>query len=178
MPTIQSIRTRRARGETISEIVAAEGVSPPTVRKYLATTDFLLMLPAKQVKSSILDRDKGIVEGYLDEDERSWHKQRHSAKCVHERLVKEHSVKVGYTAVCIYVKKRREERRPMEGQYLKLVWVPEEAQVDFGEVDSIIYGQKKGVCYLVAVFFLSSMGLAQVLYGENAECVCRGLLSS
>lgn len=176
MPTIQSIRTRRARGETISEIATAEGVSAPTVRKYLAMTDFSPAFPTRQDRPSILDPYKEIIEGYLDEDEKSWHKQRHSAKRIHERLVKEHSAKVGYTIVQLYVKKRREERRSIKDQYLKLVWTPGEAQVDFGEADFMIYGQKRRVHYLVVDFPFSNVGLTQVFYGENAECVCQGLL--
>ncbi len=177
MPTIQSIRARRAKGETIAEIAEHEGVSAPTVRKYLAMKDFSPDLPAKQQKASIIDPYKDIIEGYLDEDERSWHKQRHSAKRIHERLVTEHDAKVGYTTVQLYVKKRREERRSAKDQYLKLVWAPGEAQVDFGEADIIIYGQKRRIHYLVVDFPFSNVGLAQVFYGENAECVCQGLLN-
>lgn len=111
MPTIQSIRARRAKGETLSEIATHEKVSVPTVRKYLAMRDFSPTLPVKQEKPSILDPYKGIIEGYLDEDDRSWHKQRHSAKRIHERLAEEHDAKVGYTTVQLYVKRRRDERR-------------------------------------------------------------------
>lgn len=175
MPTIQSIRTRRSKGETLSEIAAHEGISVPTVRKYLAMRDFSPSLPAKQEKPSILDPYKDIIEGYLDEDDKSWHKQRHSAMRIHERLVEEHHAKVGYTTVQLYVKRRREERKTAEDQYLKLVWAPGEAQVDFGEADFIVYGQKRRAHYLVVDFPFSNVGLAQVFYGENAECVCQGL---
>lgn len=177
MPSIQSIRTRRAKGETISEIAKHEGVSVPTVRKYLAMQDFSPVLPVSQKKPSILDPYKELIEGYLDEDDRSWHKQRHSAKRIHERLVEEHGAKVGYTTVQIYVKKRREERRSRKDQYLKLVWAPGEAQVDFGEADFAIYGKKTRIHYLVVDFPFSNVGLAQVFFGENAECVCQGLLN-
>ncbi len=177
MPTIQSIRARRAKGETLSEIATHEKVSVPTVRKYLAMRDFSPTLPVKQEKPSILDPYKGIIEGYLDEDDRSWHKQRHSAKRIHERLAEEHDAKVGYTTVQLYVKRRRDERRTAKDQYLKLVWAPGEAQVDFGEADFIVYGRKRRVHYLVVDFPFSNVGLAQVFFGENAECVCQGLKS-
>ena len=177
MPTIQSIRARRAKGETLSEIATHEKVSVPTVRKYLAMRDFSPTLPVKQEKPSILDPYKGIIEGYLDEDDRSWHKQRHSAKRIHERLAEEHDAKVGYTTVQLYVKRRRDERRTAKDQYLKLVWAPGEAQVDFGEADFIVYGRKRRVHYLVVDVPFSNVGLAQVFFGENAECVCQGLKS-
>lgn len=175
MPTIQSIRARRAKGEKLSEIAAHETVSVPTVRKCLAIKDFSPALPVRKERPSILDPYKDAIEGYLDEDERSWHKQRHTAKRIWERLVEEHNAEVGYTTVQLYVKRRREERKTAKGQYLKLVWAPGEVQVDFGEADFIIYGKKRRVHYLVADFPFSNVGLSQVFYGENAECVCQGL---
>lgn len=177
MPTIQSIRNRRMRGETISEIAEHEGVSEPTVRKYLRREDFSPAIPIRKEKPSILDPYKGIIEGYLDEDAKSWHKQRHSARRIHERLVEEHGAQVGYTTVQLYVKERRAARASAGNQYLKLVWAPGEAQVDFGEADFYIYGVKRRVHYLVVDFPFSNVGLAQVFYGENAECVCQGLLN-
>lgn len=114
MPTIQSIRARRARGETIAEIARNESISQPTVRKYLAISDFSPKVPARPSRFSILDPYKDIIEGYLDEDERSWRKQRHNAKRIHERLVEEHGAKVGYTTVQLYVKKRRLEKKELK----------------------------------------------------------------
>lgn len=84
---------------------------------------------------------------------------------------------MGYTTVQLYVKRRRDERRTAKDQYLKLVWAPGEAQVDFGEADFIVYGRKRRVHYLVVDFPFSNVGLAQVFFGENAECVCQGLKS-
>ena len=176
MPTIQSIRSRRAKGETLSQIAEHEGVSIPTVRKYLSMTDFSPSLPIANKHPSILDPYKDIIEGYLDQDDKSWHKQRHTAKRIHERLLEEHGAKIGYTTVQLYVKKRREERRQSNGMFLKLVWTPGEAQVDFGEADFIVYSQKERLHYLVVDFPFSNVGFVQVFRGENAECVCQGLL--
>lgn len=176
MPSIQSIRSRRAKGESVTEIAVHEGVSAPTVRKYLAMDDFSPTLPVAKRRPSILDPYKKIIEGYLDEDARNWHKQHHSAKRIHERLVQEHGAKVGYTTVQLYVKERRAERKTAKNQYLKLVWAPGEAQVDFGEADFIVYGKKQRMHYLTVDFPFSNVGLAQVFPGENAECVCQGLL--
>lgn len=176
MPTVQSIRSRRAKGETLSQIAEHEGVSVPTVRKYLSMRDFSPSLPIARERPSVLDPYKDAIEGYLDEDERNWRKQRHTAKRIHERLVEEHGAEVGYTTVQLYVKRRREERRQAKDQFLKLVWAPGEAQVDFGEADFVVYGRKERLHYLVVDFPFSNVGLAQVFRGENAECVCQGLI--
>lgn len=91
-------------------------------------------------------------------------------------MLEEHGAKIGYTTVQLYVKKRREERRQANDMFLKLVWTPGEAQVDFGEADFIIYSQKERLHYLVVDFPFSNVGFVQVFRGENVECVCQGLL--
>lgn len=144
MPTIQSIRSSRAKGETPKEISEHERVSIPTVRKYLSMEDedFSPKAPAAKERASVLDPYKEIIEGYLDEDEKNWHKHRHTAKRIHDRLVEEHGARVGYTTAQLYVKKRRAARKAPKDTFLKLVWAPGEAQVDFGEADFFVYGQK------------------------------------
>jgi len=175
MPTIQSIRNRRARGETVAEIARAEGVSEPTVRKYLKKADFSPQIPVKKARPSILDPYKPAIEEMLDEDARTWHKQHHTAKKIHERLVKEHNAKVSYTTVQTYVKRRREERKQPCDQYLDLVWEPGEAQVDFGQADMYERGKLTREHCLTMCFPFSNVGPTQVFHGENAECVCQGL---
>lgn len=177
MPTIRSIRSRRAKGETLKEISKHERVSIPTVRKYLSMEDFSPKVPAAKERTSVLDPYKEIIEGYLDEDEKSWHKQRHTAKRIHDRLVEEHGARLGYTTVQLYVKKRRAERKAPKDMFLKLVWAPGEAQVDFGEADFYVYGQKQRLHYLTVDFPYSNVGFSQVFYGESSECVCQGLIN-
>lgn len=177
MPTIQSIRSRRAKGETLKEISEHERVSIPTVRKYLSMEDFSPKVPTAKERASVLDPYKEIIEGYLDEDEKNWHKQRHTAKRIHDRLAEEHGARVGYTTVQLYVKKRRAERKAPKDMFLKLVWAPGEAQVDFGEADFYVYGQKQRLHYLTVDFPYSNVGFSQVFYGESSECVCQGLVN-
>lgn len=64
------------------------------MRKYLRREDFSPAIPIEKEKLSILDLYKGIIESYLDEDAKSWRKQRHSARRIHERLVEEYGVLV------------------------------------------------------------------------------------
>lgn len=67
-------KSKTRQGGKLSEIAAHEKVSVPTVRKYLAVKDFSPTLPVRKERPSILDPYKGVIEGYLDEDEHSWHK--------------------------------------------------------------------------------------------------------
>ena len=71
--------------------------------------------------------------------------------------------------------KEKKRRKAKVEQFLDLVWELGEAQADFGETDFIINEVKKRIYYFVLSFPHSNVGLAQVLPGENAECVCQGL---
>lgn len=175
MPTIESIHSRRARGDSIAEIARAEGISEPTVRKYLKMDDFSPKFPARKQRFSILDPYKDTIERWLDEDANTWHKQQHTAKKIYERLVRECGAQVGYTTVQAYVKQQKEERRLAADQFLKLEWEPGEAQVDFGQAEMSELGVRQMKHYLVMDFPYSNVGPAQVFDGENAECVCQGL---
>ncbi len=175
MPTINSIRSKRARGDSIAQISRETGVSEPTVRKYLKKESFSPESPKRSPKGSMLDPFKPAIEAILDEDSRTWHKQHHSAKRIYERLVDEYGYEGGYTTVQLYVKRRKEERKIDCDQFLDLVWAPGEAQVDFGQADMRERGVLVREHYLVVCWPNSNVGLAQVFHGETAECVCQGL---
>lgn len=110
MSTILSIRELDKKGLSIAEIARREGVSEPTVRKYVTMEDFSPERPLRRAqKPSILDPYKPIIDSYLMADRKVRRKQRHSAKRAYDRLVEEENYTGGYTTVCMYVKKRRAE---------------------------------------------------------------------
>lgn len=120
------------------------------------------------------------VEGWLREDLRVWRKQRHTARRIHDRLVEEEGFQGSYETVRNFVRAAREriarERGGREAQgYLVLDWRPGECQVDFGQADFRVRGTLRRGHYLVVEFPHSNVGLAQVFWGETAECVCHGL---
>lgn len=90
--------------------------------------DFSPKVPTAKGRASVLDPYKEIIEGHLDEDEKNRHKQRHTAKRIHDRLAEERGARVGYTTVQLYVKKRRAERKAPRDMFLKLVWASGETQ--------------------------------------------------
>jgi transposase len=170
---IKSIRTLYKGGHPIAEIARNLSISEPTVRKSLTQEDFNQPVPALEERPSKLDEFKPIIERWLAEDAQNWHKQRHSAVRIHERLQDEYDFSGSYSLVQRFVKKLKQE----SGQeaYLDLVWPPAEAQVDFGQADFDINGTRIRMHYLVVTFPYSNVGIAQVFYGETAECVCEGL---
>lgn len=139
--------------------------------------DFSPKVPAAKGRASVLDPYKEIIEGHLDEDEKNWHKQRYTVKRIHDRLAEERDARVGYTTVQLYVKKRRAERKAPRDMFLKLVWASGEAQVDFGEADFYVYGEKQRLHHLTVDFPYSNVGFSRVLHGESSECVCQGLIN-
>lgn len=175
MPTINSIRQMRRDGDSITDIANKTGVSRDTVYKYLRKDDFSPQIPSKAGHPSKLDPYRGVIESWLDGDRSNWRKQRHTYRRIHQRLREEFGLDVSESAVNRYVRKLKEARRNATGEYLDLDWAPGEAQADFGEADFYMRGTRMRMHYFVLTFPYSNVGLAQVLPGENAECVCEGL---
>ena len=174
MPVIQDIRQMHRDGMSIAEISRKTNVSEPTVRKYVRMEDLSPKVPAKRRVPSMLDDYAPLIGKWLEEDRGNWHKQRHTAQRVFERLVAEHGFEGSYSTVRRHVKRYREEHKGSASQYLDQDWPPGEMQVDFGQADFRIVGVRTRMHDLVCAFPFSNVGLAQVFYGEAAECVCEG----
>ena len=175
MSQTYSIRQLRKSGESISEIARKVGVSRNTVYAKLAAPDLSPQMPVKASKEKVLDAYRHVIEGYLDEDELSWRKQRHTARRIWQRLRDEHGVTCCESTVRHYVHDLKVQRRSVSESYLDLVWNPGEAQADFGEADFTVVGAKRRMSFFVLSFPFSNMGFAQVFPSENAECVCQAL---
>lgn len=175
MSTVNDIRRLRRCGESVSAISRELGISRDSVYKYLRADDLSPRIGPAARRPSKLDPYKEVIDGWLEEDARNWRKQRHTARRIWHRLQEEYGLDVSETTVSRYVKKARSERRSQADGFLDLVWAPGEAQADFGEADFLVRGVRRRLKYFVLVFPHSNMGLAQVMPGENAECVCLGL---
>lgn len=175
MSQVVTIRQLRKCGESIASISRITGVSRDTVYKYLALDDLSPKMPVKRPGSSMMDQYRSVIEGWLDEDARSWRKQRHTAARIHARLRDECGCEASESTVRHYVARLKAERRESKEAFLDLVWAPGEAQADFGEADFYVGGVRRRMLYFVVTFPYSNVGLAQVFPGQNAECVCQGL---
>lgn len=98
---VEDIRRRARRGESVSGIAAATGVSGPTVRKYIAAGDLSPRPPATRGRTSspMMEPYAETIEGWLREDLRVWRKQRHTARRIHDRLVEEEGFQGSYETV-------------------------------------------------------------------------------
>lgn len=179
---IDDIRRLGRNGATVASIARDTGVSEPTVRKYLREPDLSERPPAvgRAPESPLLEPYAELIDSWLLEDRRRWLERRHTAKRVYDRLVGERGFEGSYSTVQRYVRRRREElaaeldAREAQG-FLLPGWLPGECQVDFGQADFRVRGVVTRGHFLVVAFPRPDVGLAQVFWGETAECVCQGL---
>lgn len=176
MPAVNSIRQQRKEGYSVTDIAKMNGVSRDTVYKYLKQDDFSPRppLPAKPSVSK-LDPYRPLIQQWLDDDSRHWRKQRHTGRRIWQRLRDEHGLDVSESSVNRFLAKMRGERRHIGEQFLDLTWEPGQAQADFGESDVYLSGVRTRMKFFVLTFPYSNVGFAQMMPGENAECVCQAL---
>ena len=166
MSKAYSIRQLRMEGDSIAEISRKLEVSRDTVYKYLAMEDLSQRPPAPRAKASVLDRYRPLIESWLDEDERNWRKQRHTARRIWARLRDEAGADVAESTVRNYVRRIKLERGASREQYLDLDWEPGDAQADFGEADFYVAGVRTRMSFFVMTFPYSNVGIAQVFPGD------------
>ena len=174
MSQINDIRDLSRKGYGISKISSLTGVDRKTVRKYLKQDDFSPEPPVTKSRTSIVTPYIDIISEWLEEDQKHWSKQRHTAKRIHERLRDEHGFTGSYDSVQKFVQKIRTDIQTKGTQ--ELVWEPGCAQVDFGEADFNEDTDCVRRKYLTVSFPYSNDGYNQVFRGETAECVCQGLM--
>lgn len=171
----EEIRELDRKGYRPSEIKAMTGFSYPTIRKYRQKEDFSPERPARAERPSIIDPYVPYIEEMLDEDRRCYHKQRHTADRIHERLRDEHGWKGSYWTVRRKVKKMRDARRTESEGFVDLEWPAGSMQVDFGQADFDLPHGRERMHYLPCSFPQSNHSLAQVYGDEKAVCVVQGL---
>lgn len=175
MPQIHGLRELSREGYSVAEISREKKVDEKTVRKYLKKADYSPRPPVEIRRSSRLDSHKPLIDQWLTEDQHRWHKQRHTAKRIHDRLIKESpDYDCSYNIVQRYVKAARITQRALRASQ-ELVWHSGEAQADFGEADFLEKGVLVRKKYLTLSFPHSNNSFTQVFGGETAECVCQGL---
>ena len=177
MDQIELINDLFLKGLPEAKISTLLKVDIKTVKKYTQEDDFSpKKVPVAKKRSSKLDAWKGIIKQWHEDDRRMRYKQRHTAKRIHSRLLKEYpdSYDCSYATIQRYCKNLKSEEKKNQGNQ-DLLWHPGEAQVDFGEADFIYKGEKVVRKYLCLSFPHSNGGFTQVFGGETSECVTEGL---
>ena len=118
----------------------------------------------------------GVVDEWLEQDEKEPRKQRHTIMKVYDRLQKEHGYKGSYNSVKRYYNYKKAEMKKHQESFLPLAHPPGYAQVDFGDFK---YYDASGISCeghaLVVSFPQSNTGWMQVFPSENQECLLTGL---
>jgi transposase len=161
-------RDREREGSSIRELARRHGVHRRAVRQALASP---LPPPRKTPEgrpAPKLGPYRPLIDSWLVADREAPRKQRHTAKRVWQRLVDEHGAEVAETTVRDYVRRRRRELGdPVDEVFVPQVHEPGvEAEVDWGEAEVEIAGQRRTVCLFVMRACFS--GAAFVLAFERA----------
>ena len=165
-------------GLSRSAIARRLGISRNTVAKYADMEDFSLRPQTRSAQCrSRVEPFARVVDAWLRADRSMPSKQRHTARRVFDRLIAEQGFTGSYSSVQRWVKHWRESNRTEADGYAELTWAPGVAQVDFGLARALIAGVERDVHVLVVSFPFSNMRFALALPGENAECVCCGLIT-
>lgn len=159
------------------QIAKRLGVGRATVAKCADMEDLSPARPAVRAGVRKTDAYEPVIDAWLEADLRMPCKQRHIAKRVYDRLVAEHGFDGSYSGVQRYVKRWREEHRERSDGFLDLVWHPGEMQVDFGVAAVSLAGRVAQAHVLVVSLPYSNLRLCVPMPGENAECLCEGLVT-
>ncbi len=145
MDLYAEIRKRYLEGESIRSISRVLGVSRQTVTKYCEGRNHPeVRKPYERVPSVITNQVKEFILSCFDADEQEGvKKQRHTAKRIYERLVKEEKFKGSYSTVRTAVRELRGPRLSPAKCMIPLSYTPgEAAQIDWGEVTVYNDGKK------------------------------------
>ena len=104
MSQVNSIRDLSKSGYRVADIAKKLGIDRKTVRKYLGKDDFSPRPPVTANKPSVLDPYKPLINKWLKEDQRHWHKQQHTAKRVFDGLQEKTGFAGSYSTVQRYVR--------------------------------------------------------------------------
>lgn len=176
MPIQQDIRRRDRQGMPHAQIARELGVDRGTVARYARQEDCSPKTKKDRRFGRKTDAFEYVIDQWLEADRMMPRKQRHTAKRVFDRLVAEYGFDGSYSGVRRYVKEWRETNRESSDGYLRLEWDPGVMQVDFGVALADVVGRERTVHVLVASLPYSNMRYAVAMPGENAECLCQGLL--
>jgi transposase len=152
-------------------------VDRSTVAKYADMQDFSPKPDPDRRRGSKIDAYARLVDEWLEADRMMPRKQRHTIRRVHDRLREQTDYDGEYSTTMRYVHRWREANREQEHEgYARLSWSPGSMQVDFGIARALVAGESMDVHCLVVCFPYSNMRLCVALPGENAECLCHGLM--
>lgn len=179
MNQINDIRyLSKVQGLKYSDIKKITGCAYETIKKYEELEDFNnIKIKNNNIRKTKLDNFKDIIKKWILDDKGAPYKQRHTAKRIHQRLLEKFpdTYTASYRTLTTHVNKVKKELNLGKEEYLKLVHLEDEAQVDFGKVTFYELGREVKGSYLVLTLPYSNAGFLQIFHGETQECLLEGL---
>ncbi len=167
--------------KSLREIAKITGRSFQTVQKYAYMENWSPEKPpeVKAEKYKVLGAYIPIIDRWLEEDRKVPRKQRHTATRVYRRLAEEEGYTGSYSSVKKYYRKKKYllglQNRTEEG-YVPLLHPAGAAQLDFGETVCYDGSGKLQTKYVLIVSFPhSNKAYAQLMPGQNQECLLEGM---
>ena len=132
MVDIEFIRKKHfVEGWPIRKISRQLQLSRQTVRKALESAELPQYKLSQSRPCPVMDAYRGVIEGWLAEDEEAPPKQRHTAKRIFKRLESEHQFKGAESTVRHFVAGLR-QKQPEVFIPLEAAW-GQQAQIDWGQ---------------------------------------------
>ena len=167
---------REMEDKSIQTIADTMDINWRTAKKYADCEDFNVVLPHRRNRQRwVMGPYEAIVDTWLLEDRNLPRKQRHTAKRIHDRLIKDYGFDGAERTVREYVAIRKQLLGQQKETFIQLSHPKAYAQADFGEFHAFRNGCLTAFQYLVISFPYSNAGFAQVLPGENSECLLEGM---
>lgn len=162
MDMYSEIRTRYANGESMRSIARRLGIVRQTVKKYCEGATHPEFRKEYQRDANVITNQvkQFILSCFKEDEDENLQKQKHTAKRIFERLVKELGFQGSYSTVRKAVRVLKAERTVPPQSCVPLSYAPGEAvQIDWGEATIYLDGQKTKVyifcgrlCYSCDIF--------------------------
>lgn len=175
---ISDIREMDAVGVPRAEIARRLSLSRNTVAKYADMADMSPAAPEprSRARRALGPDDAAWIDAVLEADSGAPRKQRHTAKRIYDRLVAERGYKGSYSTARRYVREwRNSHRQGTEEGYLELEWASGTAQVDYGNFEAVVAGERLALKLLVVSLPHSNARYARACMSQRSECMCEGL---
>jgi transposase len=165
-------RKVKIQGWSQREAARRLGHSRKTIRKALEQSVPPGYRRTQPIQRPVIEPVQGIIDAWLEEDQKQPRKQRHTAQRIYERLRDEYGFAGSASTVRRYVRQREATRGEV---FFPLQFDPgEEAQVDWGEAWCVIQGEQRKVMLFCMRLCHSRAAFVRAYERQNQESLLDG----
>jgi transposase len=160
------------KGWSIRKVAKEMQIARQTVRKYLEDSEPPVYRQTKPREAPVLAEFKKVIESWLEQDEQSPPKQRHTSRRIYQRLVAEYGFQGGESTVRAYVASLRGRRREV---FVPLAFeMGQRAQCDWGQAQVIVDGKMVTVHLFCMRLLASKDFFVTAFLNEREEAFLEG----